>query len=254
MECDDAIDVAARMLLGARHAVALTGAGVSVASGVPDFRSAGGLWERFEPAEYATIDAFTADPDRVWDMFRAAYDIMATARPNAGHQALASLEREGALRGVVTQNIDGLHRRAGNRVVVEYHGSLRDLVCVGCGYRTPARRRRIGGGPGAPRCRCGNALKPDAVLFGEMIPLAAVDAALRLAKTADLLLVIGTSATVSPASELPLVARAGGARVVEFNVGPTLLTAHASDLLVAGPAEETLPQVVEALGILRAAC
>lgn len=245
----EAAAAAARLLGAARRGVALTGAGISVASGVPDFRSAGGLWARFDPAQYASIDAFIADPDRVWEMFRAADALIQRARPNPAHIALAELERLGVLRGVVTQNIDGLHQAAGSKRVVEYHGAATELHCIGCGSTYPLKRARRSPDR-APRCRCGNPLKPRVVMYGEMIPLAALSEAQALVEGADLMLVVGTSATVAPASELPLLAKAAGAKVVEFNVEPTPLSVRIADLLVQGPAEEQLPAVV---ALLRAA-
>jgi len=242
----EAIAAAARHVTSARKGVALTGAGISVASGVPDFRSAGGLWERFDPREYASIDAFVAEPDKVWEMFRAVDDLLQQARPNPAHNAIATLERQGALRGVVTSNIDGLHQAAGSRRVIEYHGNVGELHCIGCGATASIKRARRTTDR-APRCRCGNPLKPTVVLFGEMIPLGASAAASELVRECDLLLVVGTSATVAPVSELPLLARAAGAVVVEFNVEPTALTHRAADIHVPGPAEETLPELLQAL-------
>jgi len=249
-ERDQAVAAAARLIAPARRGVAITGAGVSVGSGVPDFRSAGGLWQRFDPAFYASIDAFVSEPDRVWEMFRAVDELLQRARPNAAHHALAALERVGALRGLVTQNIDGLHQAAGSKRVVEYHGSATALHCIGCGATYPLKRARRSL-HSAPRCRCGNALKPQVVMFGEMIPMGAMSAAQELVQDADLLLVVGTSATVAPASELPLLAKAAGASVIEFNLEPTPLSAGIADLLVEGDAEITLPLVVEQVEALR---
>jgi NAD-dependent deacetylase len=182
-------------------------------------------------------------------MFRAVGRLVVEATPNPAHVALAALERMGLLRAIVTQNIDGLHQLAGSRRVIEYHGGIGRLHCLGCGSTYPARRaERIPGR--APRCRCGNALKPTIVLFGEQLPVDAVDQALALAQESDLLLAIGTSATVAPASELPLIARRSGARVIEFNLTATELTPQGTELLVEGPAEQTLPAVVEALAAL----
>lgn len=242
---------AARMIVHGRRTLALTGAGVSVASGVPDFRGSSGLWQQFNPATYATIDAFVSDPDRVWEMFRAVGRLVVEATPNPAHVALAALERMGLLRAIVTQNIDGLHQLAGSKHVIEYHGGIGRLHCLGCGSDYPAKRPANVPGR-APRCSCGNALKPTIVLFGEQLPFDAVEEAERLAREADLLLSIGTSVAVAPASELPLLAKRAGAQVIEFNLTATELTPRGTDLLVEGPAEQTLPAVVSALAGLGA--
>ncbi|MBN2358968.1 MAG: NAD-dependent protein deacylase, partial [Deltaproteobacteria bacterium] len=237
---------AAELMARAHRTVALTGAGVSVASGVPDFRGESGLWRRFDPRVYATIDAFVSDPDRVWQMFRAVGQLVVEAAPNPAHFALAALERMGLLRAIVTQNIDGLHQLAGSKRVLEYHGGIGRLHCLGCGAIYPAKRA-AGVPDRAPRCGCGNALKPTVVMYGEQLPGAVVEEAAALALEADLVLSIGTSAAVAPASELPLLAKRAGARVIEFNLSATELTPRVTDLLVEGPAEQTLPATVAAI-------
>jgi NAD-dependent deacetylase len=237
--------LAARWLREGR-AVALTGAGISVDSGIPDFRSAGGLWERYDPESYATIDAFEADPDRVWRMLREMGGLIAAARPNPGHLALARLEGAGLLEAVITQNVDDLHQAAGSRRVIEFHGNARAIACVRCGDRT--RLERPPAGAGAPRCaRCGGVLRPLVVFFGEPIPPAAFAEARALAARCRTMLVVGTSATVAPASLLPLLAREAGANVVEVNLERTALSPLA-DLSFAGrSASEVLPEIVEAV-------
>jgi NAD-dependent deacetylase len=195
--------------------VALTGAGVSAESGIPTFRSKGGLWEKFDPAVYASIEVFRQDPSKYWSIrgeFIRDYD---SYRPNPGHLALAELESMGLLGQVITQNIDGLHRKAGSRNVIELHGSLREIFCVSCGkeYRAP---RVPEGMP--PRCECGGVLKPNTVLFGESLPSEALETAGRVAQSCRAMLVIGTSAVVQPAASLPHVAKQSGAAVIEINL------------------------------------
>ena len=239
---------AARLLAGARKALALTGAGVSVPSGIPDFRSPGGLWTRFDPMRVATAQALRSDPAAVWEFMAAAMDLLGRARPNPAHAALAELERRGLLAGVVTQNIDGLHQAAGSRQVVEYHGSAARFSCTGCG-RPQAREAVPGllarGVP--PRCpECGAAVRPDVVFFGEGIPAAAVAGSEALLDGADLVLIVGTSGEVAPANTIPLrVARAGGA-VVEVNLGPTAY-GELADVRLDAPAERVLPRILELL-------
>jgi NAD-dependent deacetylase len=222
--------------------VALTGAGISVESGIPDFRSKGGLWTRFPPEEYATLQAFRRDPEKVWRMFAEMSQVLDAARPNPAHEALFELERLGVLEGIVTQNIDGLHQRAGSERVVEFHGSILTLTCLGCGERYERGEASLGM---PPRCGCGKLLKPDVVLFGEHIPPHAVEESRRLVEHCRVLLVVGTSAEVTPASFLPVQAKRRGAVVVEINVAPTLLTHGVTDIFLEGKAGVVLPTLAE---------
>ena len=223
--------------------VALTGAGISVESGIPDFRSQGGLWERFDPMDYATLPAFIANPSRVWELFRAVDEVISSAEPNPAHVALAELEAAGLVAGVLTQNIDSLHQRAGSRRVVEYHGGSEALHCVAC----RARFNRTGVEPnddGVPYCpACGHALKPTVVLFGEMIPEDAAAEAHALLERAETLLVVGTSAEVQPFSELPPQCKRAGKRIVEINVRSSALTNRYTDAFLQGPAGTMLPEL-----------
>ena len=227
-----------------QKAIALTGAGISVESGIPDFRSAQGLWARYDPEEYAHIDGFLRNPVKVWDMLREIIAVIEAARPNAGHVALARLEDMGRLSGIITQNVDGLHQAAGSRRVIEFHGTNRFLVCMTCGFRgeTAAFETQTT----IPRCpECEAVLKPDVVFFGEPIPVEAMHEAFRMARETDLVLVVGTSAVVYPASSIPSMAKENGAKVVEINLEATPLTGSVSDYLIRGSAGEILPVVVE---------
>jgi len=224
---------AASLLASSRKAVAFTGAGVSTESGIPDFRSSTGLWSRYNPAEYGTLGAFLRNPAKVWKMLWEL-DGLLDARPNAGHEALAALEREGPLAGIITQNIDGLHQAAGSVNVIEYHGNGHSMTCLECGDRfTREQVRAMPRGDGLPRyaaCkfkagrpagepqRC--IIKPDVILFDELIPAEAQTGAMGLLAGVDLLLVAGTSLEVFPASEIPRVVRAAGGRVIEINLEP----------------------------------
>lgn len=244
------IEQAARDLLSSRWAVALTGAGISVESGIPDFRSPGGLWSRFDPMEYAHIDSFRRNPEKVWEMIKEMLELTTQAKPNPAHLALAELEEMGLLKAVITQNVDGLHQRAGSKEVIEYHGNHDWLVCIDCGWRRSALDLKPEEIP--PRCEnCGSIMKPDVVFFGEPIPWRAQVRALEEAQRCDLMLVIGTSAVVYPAADLPRIAKAHGAKVIEVNLEPTVLTETFSDYLIQGKAGEILPEIVKEVKRLR---
>jgi NAD-dependent deacetylase len=224
--------------------VALTGAGVSTESGIPDFRSAEGIWATYDPAEVASIAGFRRDPARVWEFYERRLAVLADAEPNEAHRALAHLEHVGLLEAVVTQNVDGLHQRAGSREVVEVHGSIRSAVCLRCGSRQPAEEalRRLP----LPLCDCGEPLKPDVVLFGELLPVPAFERAAQLARTARLLLVVGSRLEVHPVAGLPFETVAAGGALAIVNQGPTEAD-HLADERVEGRAGEVLAAVVAAL-------
>jgi NAD-dependent deacetylase len=234
----DPIREAARLLAGRRNAVALTGAGISVESGIPSFRGAQGMWAKYDPMEYATFTAFMQSPLKVWDMLSEMVSVCGGAMPNAAHKGLAALEETGVVRAVITQNVDGLHQAAGSRRVIEYHGNLDELICVYCWKRYPTRERWTPGG--VPRCDCGEILKPNVVLFGEPIPWFAQEQAEEEARACGVLLVIGTAAQVSPACDIPGIAKESGAAIVEINPEPTSLTASVTDIHLRGTASEVL--------------
>ena len=219
---------AAGALLSRRNAVALTGAGISVESGVPAFRGAQGMWGKYDPMEYATIGAFHRDPEKVWAMLSEMVDLLSRASPNSAHVGLADMERMGILRSVITQNVDSLHQAAGSHRVIEFHGNAEELVCPSCGTRYPLRAKITEGIP--PRCGCGKILKPDLVLFGEPIPRNAQDEAESEAGRCAILLVIGTSAQISPACEIPRLSKRRGASIIEINPEETPLTRTVTDL------------------------
>ena len=241
---DNLIKRIVKDIVGSRKTIALTGAGISVESGIPDFRSAGGLWSKYDPEEYAHISAFRSNPAKVWNMIKDMMDLVLGAEPNPAHIALAELEQMGLLKSVITQNVDGLHQRGGSREVIEFHGSNQWLVCLGCGYRQEAVSLSLEEIP--PRCpQCSSILKPDVVFFGEPIPPEAQNRSFEQARTCDLVLVVGTSALVYPAAGIPPLAKQNGAKVVEINMEPTPLTGFVSDYLIQGSAGTILPQVVE---------
>ena len=238
-------ELAAALLRQGRRAVALTGAGISVESGIPDFRSPDGLWSRFDPGEYAHIRALRANPAKVWTMLREMEELISRARPNPAHLALAELEARGILLGIITQNVDNLHQAAGSKRVVEYHGNALRFRCDLC--KAPHPRENLDFKHTPLYCRCGGLIRPDVVFFGEAIPPAAQAEAEVLARGCDLLLVIGTSGEVAPASYLPYTARESGAIIVENNLKPTRLTYTLTDHFLPGPAGKVWPLVVQAL-------
>ena len=212
---DDVYKEITELMVALKPCVALTGAGVSAESGIATFRSEGGLWEKYDPMIYASIEAFREDPAKYWTIrgeFIRDYD---TYEPNKAHFALAELEKLNILRHVITQNIDGLHKKAGNKNVTEIHGSLRETYCLQCGQEFIAPHVP-GGLP--PYCECGGVLKPNTVLFGEQLPQGALETACHESATCKLMLVIGTSAVVQPAASLPVLAQQKGAKIVEVNI------------------------------------
>ena len=217
-------ELAAR-IRAAGSVVALTGAGISVPSGIPDFRSPGsGLWANVDPMAVAHIAAWRADPARFWSFYGERFAALEGKQPNGAHRALVELERRGHLDAVVTQNIDMLHRRAGTRELVEVHGTIEHSSCLSCDARFPlaeVRARMAASAEGMPGCDCGRPLKPDVVLFGELLPEGALERAYELAAGADLLLCIGTSLEVHPIAGLPGITRAAGGDVAVLTQGAT---------------------------------
>jgi NAD-dependent deacetylase len=247
----------AELIAARQPCVVLTGAGISTESGVPDFRSANGIWANdcvgdrinpvphaVSPMEVATIDAFRRDPARVWEFYVRRLDMLGDVEPNDGHRAVAELEQHGLVQAVVTQNVDGLHQRAGSRDVVEVHGSLRDAGCLSCGAKQPielavAELER----EALPSCpACGGVLKPGVVMFGELLPPEAIERASTLARGASLMLVVGSTLEVWPVAGLPLEASA----FAIVNRGPTALDGRAL-LKLDASAGETLSAVAGVL-------
>jgi NAD-dependent deacetylase len=232
--------------------VALTGAGISVPSGIPDFRSPGtGLWANVDPMEVAHIDVFRRDPERFWEFYGDRFQSLEHKRPNRAHEALVSLERAGLLQAVITQNIDRLHERAGSRELIEVHGTIAHSSCLRCAARyelRDVRGRQAVGERGVPRCDCGEPLKPDVVLFGEYLPMEALARAEQLAADADLLLCIGTSLEVYPVAELPRVTLAAGGRIAILTQGSTPFDSRAAERC-SGDIVDELEAVLGALGL-----
>jgi NAD-dependent deacetylase len=244
------LELLAGLITQARSVVALTGAGISVPSGIPDFRTPGtGLWADVDPMEVAHIDAWRADPERFWHFYGTRFQTLEDKLPNGAHLALAALERRGTLTAVITQNIDRRHRKAGSQDVVGMHGTIEHSSCLVCGDQYPlaeTRRRLLADDRGVPRCVCEAPLKPDVVLFGEFLPAGALERAHELASKADVLLCIGSSLEVHPVAQLPGVTRAGGGAVAIITQGPTPFDARA-EVRLDGDVVDELEALVAAL-------
>jgi NAD-dependent deacetylase len=242
----DSADLA-ELLRSAGSCVALTGAGVSTESGIPDFRSPTGIWAHYDPMEYATIEAFENDPEKVWSFYALRYRALTEAEPNDAHLALAELERRGVVSTVITQNIDLLHERAGSRDVIEMHGSIRECVCLACGLRYGLEDvLRMLDESAVPRCTCGQIVKPGVVMFGELLESDVIDRAFQLARETKLLLVVGSTLEVQPVAGLPWETVTAGGDVAIVNLGPTAFDRRAT-LMIDAKAGEVLRSVVDAL-------
>lgn len=243
-------EIAARMLRSARHAVALTGAGVSTPSGVPDFRSPhSGLWEKADPFEVASLIGFRFNPQKFFDWMRPLTDLMVTAQPNPAHFALAEMEAMGYLKGIITQNIDMLHSRAGSNTLYEIHGHMREATCVECFkvYKTDSFIEEFRQTGAIPRCpACNGILKPNVILFGEQLPVQVLHGARRESQRCDLMLVAGSSLTVAPASGFPMEALAHGARLIIVNYEETYVDDQAS-VIIRDDVAVALPRIAEHL-------
>lgn len=247
---DPALGKALAILQGAKRLVAFTGAGISAGSGIPTYRGAGGLWTTYDPDKYASIRYFEKDPSYYWRFFRdVRYPALAEARPNAAHGALAALQAAGRLGAIITQNIDGLHQEAGARDVLELHGNTRRFRCQGCQafFDLETVHRLLAEALPPPCPACGGGLRPDVVLFGEMLPEEVLRRSLEAARAADVMLVVGSSLLVHPAASLPVITLERGGQVIIVNVGETPLDRVAAVTLDAD-ATAVLPALVSGLG------
>ncbi len=233
----------AEAIKNAKIVVALTGAGISTESGIPDFRSKDGLWSKFNMDEYGHIDNIIENPAKVWKMLRSLINDLRKAEPNPAHIALAKMEEMGYLHAIITQNVDSLHQRAGSKNVIEFHGNFREAICLQCRKIYPieyALEQEI------PRCECGGLLKPNAVFFGEPIEKDILIKSFGYAENCDVMLVVGTSAMVYPAAQLPAMAKQNGAMIVEINKEPSMI-AGIADYSFYGKAGEILPKLMSLL-------
>lgn len=244
MKFQEKISQAVDLLHRSEHTVALTGAGISTPSGIPDFRSPeSGLWNNVDSLQVASIYAFRRRPQAFYDWIRPLAQLTLEAQPNPAHEALATLEAHGPVESVVTQNIDMLHGRAGSRVVLEVHGHLREVTCIDCYgvYPSGEYLKAFVVDGEVPRCRdCGGVIKPNVILFGEQLPVRVMNAARKEARRCDLMLVAGSSLTVAPAGDLPLLALQHGARLIIVNKEPTHVDDQA-DVVIPGDVVDVLP-------------
>ncbi len=235
------LEEARRLIKNSKSLVAFTGAGISVASGIPPFRGSDGLWSRYDPSMF-DIDHFNADPEKSWRLIKDIfYSMFENVKPNPAHYALAKLGCP-----VITQNIDNLHQEAGSKEVIEFHGTAKILTCTSCGRKYAFKKSILKKVP--PRCSfCGGILKPDFVFFKEPIPAQAYQRSVELAETCDLMLVVGTTGEIMPASYIPYLAKRHGAKIIEVNTQPSNFTGEITDLFLQGKAEEVLPALVDGI-------
>jgi NAD-dependent deacetylase len=224
-----------------KRVVVLTGAGISAESGVPTFRGENGLWKKFKPEELATFDAFISNPQLVWEWYEYRRKLISEVKPNPAHYSLVKMQRYFENFHLVTQNVDGLHQRAGSEEVIELHGNIKRNKCVGCGQKF--EELEISSEEIPPKCRCGGMLRPDVVWFGEMLPQEAMNKASEYSNYCDLFFSIGTSALVYPAASLPLIAKRAGAYLVEVNLERTELSNFADEVFL-GKAGEIMPEII----------
>ncbi len=243
---NDLIKRAANDLAEAGYVVALTGAGISVESGIPPFRGKGGIWEKIDPMEFGHIDVFEKNPEKVWNiLIKDLKELIDKAMPNDGHKGLSRLEQMGKLKTVITQNVDGLHQKAGNSDVIEFHGSCARLRCMECGKKIPTHMVDTSIIP--PLCQCSGILRPDWVFFGEAIPTHALQRSRQVASQCDIMLVIGTSAVVHPAAYMPVIAKNSGAKIIEINPESTPLTREIANYIIKGTAGEIMNAIIKEL-------
>ena len=247
MPDSEAIKKAKDLVLKSKKIVALTGDGISVDSGIPDFRSEGGLWERYDPHEYATIESFMQNPTKFWTMGREIAETILEAEPNSAHKGLTKIEKDGKLIGVITLNIDNLHQAAGSNKVVELHGNYLRAYCIDCNaeYVGDTIHQSVASGEIPPRCeKCNGVLKSEAVLFGEPLPEEAMQKAIKLCRETDLMLVIGSSLTIYPAAYLPQIAKNAGAKIILVNLEGKNRD-NVADIVLKGRATEVIPKIVK---------
>jgi NAD-dependent deacetylase len=239
---EDNIKRAAEMIQSAKYAVAFTGAGISVQSGIPTFRGEGGIWNEVDP-NYFNLEFFQKKPALTWQIIKKVfYDKLTSVKPNKAHFVLSVMEQRGTIKSIITQNIDHLHQDAGNKEVVELHGTYKRLICTKCGTEYGYRFADLNFLP--PTCIvCRGVLKPDFVFFNELLPEESVNKAFEEIQKADLLLVIGTRAEVYPANTIPQTAKENGARIIEVNVSKTALTDYITDIFLKGDASEIMEQI-----------
>lgn len=245
-ELQDKINKAAADIKNSKFLTAFTGAGISVESGIPPFRGAGGLWNKYDP-RMIEIDFFQQNPEQSWaEIKKIFYSSMKSAKPNPAHITLAEWEKKGILKGIITQNIDNLHQEAGSSNVFEFHGTVNYLVCTRCGERFFHENVDLGQDmPSCPKCK--GLLKPDFVFYGEGIPEEAFRGSLMLARRSDVMIIVGTSGEVMPACQLPFMAKQDGCKIIEINTLPSSFTNTITDYYFNMKAGEILPELAKAV-------
>ncbi len=245
----EAITEAARMIQTSRKTVAFTGAGISVESGIPDFRGPNGVWSKID-TKYLDLGYFRQHGAACWPVIHEMFfKPLQQARPNRAHEILAWMESRALLAGIITQNIDNLHHKAGSRTIVEFHGNTRFLVCMVCGHRVPADFSRYGLPPLCPRCH--QILKPDFIFFGEAIPSEAWRGTEHLLKGLEVMIVIGTTGVVFPAGQIPHQAKQNGTRIIEINIEPSEYTPMITDIFIPMPATRAMEALKKNLASFR---
>ena len=243
---DHLIDQALEILRQSKHTVALTGAGISTPSGIPDFRSrTSGLWEKYDPMEVASFTGFKQRPQDFYHWIRPLLDTINAAQPNAAHQALAQLEAYGPIEAIITQNIDALHNKAGSKIVYEIHGHLREATCLRCYgiFRTDVVLSDYLATGDVPYCpSCGGVLKLNAILFGELLPVSVLNQSRKHTRLCDVMLAVGSSLEVAPAGDLPMLAKQSGARLIIVTLSETYLD-YLADVVIHADVVEVLPQL-----------
>lgn len=240
---DENILKAIQVIKNAKHLIAFTGAGISVESGIPPFRGEGGLWSKYDP-HILDLQTFYSRTKECWTTIKEIfYEYWGTSSPNAAHSGLAKLEEKGILKAVVTMNIDNLHQKAGSRKVIEFHGTLDKMVCIKCGKKYPSRKVSLDTLP--PKCSCGGVLKPDFIFFGEGIPEQAYKESFELAAKSDVVLVVGTTGEVAPASYIPNIAKQHGAKIIEINPKKSAYTDSITDIFIQEKAGTALNTIIK---------
>jgi NAD-dependent deacetylase len=243
------IQQAAELIKNSKHLIAFTGAGISVESGIPPFRGENGIWNKHDP-NILELSYFKRNPKESWEqIMKMFFEITQTIEPNYAHYALFELQKSGYLKALITQNIDNLHYLAGNTDVIEFHGNMRDLICTKCGFVKPLKEVDLSVLP--PKCeKCNGVFKPDFIIFGESIPSEAYNKSFENADKSDVVVLIGTSGEVMPASFIPHRAKESGAKIIEINLEPSAYTNSITDIFLQGKATEIMKSLIEELNKL----
>ncbi len=242
------IKEAAKILKNSKYTTAFTGAGISVESGIPPFRGEGGLWNKYDP-NILDLQTYIHDAQKSWPVIKELFfDFFGEAKANRAHIALAELEKSGLLKSIITQNIDSLHHEAGNKEIFEFHGNCRQLVCFDCGSVEQVSSKKLNDNP--PKCnKCGGLLKPDFIFFGEGIPDIAYENSLEASRNCEVMLVIGTTGEIIPASTLPFLAKEMGAKIIEINTHKSAYTNTITDIFLQGKATEMMDELMKEISV-----